>query len=96
MELTKFQGWMYPIIGNTWNMQYQIGGITWRPPRDVDTSCQSTLLAGLKYEVGKLNPANAPVPGDFYYWGGALAATSRLALIAYVIFAPICHVGSSH
>ena len=76
---------MYPALGNQWNMLYQLSDITWNAPRAVDSSCKATLLSGLEYEIGQLNPANAPVPGDFYYWGGTLAAVSRLALIAYVI-----------
>jgi endo-1,3(4)-beta-glucanase len=57
--------------------------ITWDPPRDLDTSCSDAVLQGLEYEVGLLDPSQAPVPGDFYYWGGTLAAQGRLALIAY-------------
>jgi endo-1,3(4)-beta-glucanase len=55
-------------------------------PRPVDSSCQSSLIQGLQYEIGQLNPSQAPIPGDFYYWGGALAAKARLALIAYVFY----------
>ncbi|KAI0452042.1 glycoside hydrolase family 81 protein [Xylaria acuta] len=76
------KGWMYPIIGNQWTMKYALSSITWNPPRALDSSCKLSVIQGLEYEIGQLNPANAPVPGDFYYWGGALAATSRLALIA--------------
>lgn len=76
---------MYPALGNQWNMLYNITSITWDPPRDLDTSCSSAVLQGLEYEIGLLDPAQAPVPGDFYYWGGTLAAQGRLALIAYVL-----------
>ncbi|KAI1171449.1 glycoside hydrolase family 81 protein [Nemania sp. FL0916] len=76
------KGWMYPIIGNQWQMKYTLSSITWNAPRALDSSCSSAVMSGLEYEIGQLNPANAPVPGDFYYWGGALAAASRLALIA--------------
>jgi endo-1,3(4)-beta-glucanase len=73
---------MYPAIGNQWNMLYQLTSITWLAPRALDTSCSAAVLAGLEYEVGQLDVSNAPVPGDFYYWGGTLAAQARLALIA--------------
>ncbi|KAI1753774.1 glycoside hydrolase family 81 protein [Xylaria castorea] len=76
------KGWMYPILGNQWKLQNALSSITWNPPRPLDSSCQASVIQGLVYEIGQLNPANAPVPGDFYYWGGALAAASRLALIA--------------
>ncbi|KAI0153316.1 glycoside hydrolase family 81 protein [Xylariaceae sp. FL1272] len=80
------KGWMYPILGAQWNLQYTLSSISWNPPRAVDSSCKDTLIQGLEYEIGQLNVSTAPVPGDFYYWtdlmGGALAATSRLALIA--------------
>ncbi|KAI1114792.1 glycoside hydrolase family 81 protein [Nemania sp. NC0429] len=76
------KGWMYPIIGNQWKLNYALSSITWNAPRPVDGSCVPSVIKGLEYEIGQLNPANAPVPGDFYYWGGALAAASRLALIA--------------
>lgn len=73
---------MYPAIGNTWRMLYQLTSISWNAPRALDSSCSDTVLLGLEYEVGQLNSSQAPVPGDFYYWGGKLAAQSRLALIA--------------
>ena len=73
------KGYMYPAIGNVWTMAYALPTITWNAPRSPDNSCTSALLQGLNYEIGKLN-ANAPsVPGDFYYWGGAIAAQARLA-----------------
>ena len=64
-------------------MLYNLTSITWDAPRDLDTSCSDAVLQGLTYEVGLLDPTKAPVPGDFYYWGGTLAAQGRLALIAY-------------
>ncbi|KAI0434200.1 glycoside hydrolase family 81 protein [Xylaria sp. FL1042] len=76
------KGWMYPIIGKQWNLLYTLSSISWNPPRALDSSCKASVIQGLEYEIGQLDPANAPVPGDFYYWGGALAAASRLALIA--------------
>jgi endo-1,3(4)-beta-glucanase len=80
---------MYSNIGNQWRMKYTLSSISWNPPRPLDPSCQSSVIKGLEYEIGQLNPANAPIPGDMYYWGGALAATSRLALIAYVFAQPL-------
>lgn len=74
---------MYPALGNQWSMLYQLSSISWDPPRALDSSCSSAVLEGLEYEVGQLNISVAPVPGDFYYWGGTLAAQARLALIAY-------------
>ncbi len=73
---------MYPAVGNTWSMLYQLTSISWNAPRALDSSCSTAVLRGLEYEVGQLNSSQAPVPGDFYYWGGSLAAQSRLALIA--------------
>lgn len=74
---------MYPALGNQWRMLYQLSSISWDPPRSVDASCSSAVIRGLEYEVGQLDISQAPVPGDFYYWGGALSAKARLALIAY-------------
>ena len=79
---------MYPAIGNQWNMLYDLTSIKWDPPRALDSSCSAAVLQGLEYEVGQLVPSQAPVPGDFYYWGGTLAAQARLALIAYVKIDP--------
>jgi endo-1,3(4)-beta-glucanase len=74
---------MYPALGNQWRMLYQLSLISWDAPRALDSSCSSAVLQGLEYEVGQLDVSQAPVPGDFYYWGGALAGQARLALIAY-------------
>jgi endo-1,3(4)-beta-glucanase len=74
---------MYPVLGNEWQLLYNLSPIIWDPPRSLDSTCLSAVIQGLEYEVGQLNPANAPVPGDFYYWGGALNAVARLAVIAY-------------
>ncbi|KAH8893948.1 family 81 glycoside hydrolase [Thozetella sp. PMI_491] len=82
------KGWMYPALGNQWQMLYQLSSISWNPPRALDSSCSSPVLQGLEYEVAQLDPTQAPIPGDFYYWGGTLAAKARLALIAE-------HVGRS-
>lgn len=75
---------MYPAIGNKWTMSYQLGSITWNPPRALDSSCSDSVQKGLAYEIGQLDASKAPIPGDFYYWGGTLAAKARLALIASV------------
>lgn len=66
-------------------MIYELSDITWNAPRDVDSSCKESVVNGLKYEIGQLDASKAPAPNEFYFWGGTLAATSRLALIAYVI-----------
>jgi endo-1,3(4)-beta-glucanase len=79
---------MYPALGNQWTMLYNLTSTTFSPPRALDTSCSSAVLDGLEYEVGLLDPSQAPVPGDFYYWGGTLAAQARLALIAYDVSLP--------
>lgn len=73
---------MYPAVGNQWRMRYELSSISWNPARPLDASCLDSVLRGLVYEVGQLDVAKAPVPNDFYYWGGTLAAHSRLALIA--------------
>ncbi|KAF4343989.1 glycoside hydrolase family 81 [Fusarium beomiforme] len=87
LSYLTLKGWMYPTLGNVWRMTYKLTDITWNAPRDVDPSCKESVINGLKYEVGQLDPSKAPAPNDFYFWGGTLAATSRLALIAD-------HVGS--
>lgn len=79
------KGYMYPILGNEWQLLYNLPNIIWNAPRGVDSSCLSTLIQGLEYEVGQLVPSEAPIPGDFYYWGGALNAVARLAVIAYAL-----------
>lgn len=79
------QGYMHPVIGNEWEMLYNLTSIVWDPPRPLDDSCSSAVTQGLEYEIGQLSIADAPVPGEFYYWGGALNAVARLAIIAYVL-----------
>lgn len=76
------KGWMYPALGYQWQMLYNTTDISWNPTRALDSSCESSLIQGLEYEIGLLDTSSAPIPGDFYYWGGALAAQARLALIA--------------
>ncbi|KAF5562470.1 glycoside hydrolase family 81 [Fusarium phyllophilum] len=87
LNYLTLKGWMYPTLGNTWRLTYKLSAITWNAPRDVDPSCKESVVNGLKYEVDQLDPSKAPAPNEFYYWGGTLAAKSRLALIAD-------HVGS--
>ncbi|CZR44134.1 uncharacterized protein FPRO_13919 [Fusarium proliferatum ET1] len=87
LSYLTLKGWMYPTLGNTWRLTYKLTSITWNAPRDVDPSCKSSVVNGLKYEVSQLDASKAPAANDFYYWGGTLAAKSRLALIAD-------HVGS--
>lgn len=74
---------MYPALGNVWTMSYALTTITWNAPRAPDSSCTSTLVKGITYEGGLLNPSDPSVPGDFYYWGGAMAAQGRLALVLH-------------
>ncbi|XWX01281.1 hypothetical protein V2A60_009307 [Cordyceps javanica] len=75
-------GWMYPAIGNQWRIKYALSDMTWNSPRPLDCSCADAVTNGLEYEVGLLNVSGAPVPGDFCYWGGSMAAQARLALFA--------------
>lgn len=74
------KGFMYPILGNVWEMKYDLPTITWNAPRDPDPSCLGDIMAGLEYEIAHLPPV-AP-PTDFYFTGQRLATASRLALIA--------------
>ncbi|KAI0064745.1 glycoside hydrolase family 81 protein [Artomyces pyxidatus] len=76
------KGWMYPALGNTWNLLYDLPTIDWNAPRTPDSSCRAQLIQGLQYEIAKLNVTQPSVPGDFYTWGNAIAAQARLALIA--------------
>jgi endo-1,3(4)-beta-glucanase len=71
------KGYMYPALGNVWNLQYNLPTITRNAPRNPDSSCMANLVAGLEYEIGHL-PAVVE-PSDFYFFGGAVAAVSRLA-----------------
>lgn len=73
---------MYPALGKEWRLAYELSDITWNPTRQLDDSCSDAVLNGLEYEVGQLNVSDPLVPNDFYFWGGTLAATARLALIA--------------
>ncbi|KAG6882679.1 hypothetical protein C0993_009599, partial [Termitomyces sp. T159_Od127] len=71
------KGYMYPALGNVWNLVYNLPTITWNAPRTPDASCNQDLIAGLQYEITNL-PA-VTMPGDFYFFGGRFAAVSRLA-----------------
>lgn len=70
---------MYPVLGNVWNLLYNLPTITWDAPRAVDSSCLSTLIAGLEYEIANIPPVTEPA--DFYYFGGSMAMVSRLACV---------------
>lgn len=65
-------------------MNYALSSITWAAPRPADGSCVGSIVEGLEYEIGRLNGSASPVPGDFYYWGGALSAVGRLAYVFFV------------
>lgn len=73
------KGYMYPAVGNVWTMAYSLPTITWNAPRSPDSSCTSSIVQGLQYEIGLLDASKPSIPGDFYYWGGAIAAQARLA-----------------
>lgn len=70
---------MYANVGNVWTMSYALTDITFNAPRVPDSSCTSTLVKGVTYEASLLSASAPSVPGDFYYWGGAMAASGRLA-----------------
>ncbi|KIY50828.1 glycoside hydrolase family 81 protein [Fistulina hepatica ATCC 64428] len=74
------KGYMYPALGNVWELKYDLPTITWNAPRSPDSSCIPSIIAGLEYEIAHLPPIAAP--GDFYFFGGHVAMVSRLALIA--------------
>lgn len=76
---------MYPALGNVWDLKYDLPNISWNAPRLPDESCIPAIIQGLEYEIGQLEAANAPVPGDFYFWGGAIAAKARLASVTTLI-----------
>ena len=75
------KGYMYPALGNQWNMQYDLSTITWNAPRAPDSSCQTSLVAGLEYEIAHLPEVAAP--GDFYWFGGHVGMVSRLAWVVF-------------
>ncbi|KIY51480.1 glycoside hydrolase family 81 protein [Fistulina hepatica ATCC 64428] len=74
------KGYMYPALGNEWNMLYNLSTITWNAPRPIDSSCTSSISAGVEYEIANLPAVSAPA--DFYYFGVNAGMVSRLALIA--------------
>ncbi|KIY43569.1 glycoside hydrolase family 81 protein [Fistulina hepatica ATCC 64428] len=77
------KGYMYPILGNVWELEYVLPSITWDAPRSPDSSCIDDIVAGLEYEIGNLPDVSAP--DDFYDFGVSAAMYSRLALIADVV-----------
>lgn len=77
---------MYPALGNVWDLKYDLPNISWNAPRPPDESCIPAIIQGLEYEIGQLEAVNAPIPGDFYFWGGAIAAKARLASVTTSIF----------
>ncbi|PVF98067.1 glycoside hydrolase family 81 protein [Serendipita vermifera] len=76
------KGYMLGTVGNKWSMNYALPTISWNAPRSPDSSCTSTIIQGLTYEVDQLTATPPSAPGDFYWWGGSTAAKARLALIA--------------
>ena len=71
------KGWMYPVIGSTWTMSYSLPTIDFNAPRTPDSSCNNLIINGLVSDVGNLG--TPPQPNELYYWGGKVAAASRLA-----------------
>lgn len=90
------KGYMYPALGNVWNLKYDLPTISWNSPRPPDESCLPAIIQGLEYEIGQLEASNAPVPGDFYFWGGAIAAKARLALVVSCVFVSFVHSAAEH
>ncbi|KAH7101493.1 glycosyl hydrolase family 81-domain-containing protein [Auriculariales sp. MPI-PUGE-AT-0066] len=80
LSYLTIKGWMIPVRGTTWRLAYDLPLMDFHPPRRADGSCLPAIIRGLEYEVAALE--DPPEPGDFYFWGGALAAKARLALIA--------------
>ena len=76
---------MIPVVGPTWTMEYKLPTHDFHPPREADPSCLPAIQRGLEYEVSALAQETAPEPGDYYFWGGTLAAKARLV---YVILSP--------
>lgn len=77
LSYLTIKGWMVPVVGHTWRLKYQLPPMDFHAPRPPDPSCVSAIIQGLQYEIGALGPS--PEPGDFYFWGGSIAAVSRLA-----------------
>ncbi|KZW03632.1 hypothetical protein EXIGLDRAFT_758973 [Exidia glandulosa HHB12029] len=73
-------GWMYGNVGNVWRLPYTLSTIDFNAPRSIHSSCTAQLTRGLEYEIANLG--DVPIPNDYYFWGGRVAAVSRLALIA--------------
>ena len=73
------KGYMKPVLGNTWTLQYALPKEGFFALNSVDTSCVAELTQVLEYEISQLQKS---VPGDFYFGGGSIGRMSRLALIA--------------
>ncbi|KZW01272.1 hypothetical protein EXIGLDRAFT_638608 [Exidia glandulosa HHB12029] len=80
LSYLTIKGWMVPVLGNTWRLEYQLPSMDFDAPRPPDPSCVPAIIQGLEYEIAALGTSSEP--GDFYFWGGAIAAASQLALIA--------------
>ncbi|KAH8928622.1 glycoside hydrolase family 81 protein [Atractiella rhizophila] len=76
------KGYMLGTVGSTWRLNYNLPTITWNAPRSPHSSCINLVRQSLIYEANALLATTPPVPGDFYGWGGTIAAKARLALIA--------------
>ncbi|KAH7106650.1 glycosyl hydrolase family 81-domain-containing protein [Auriculariales sp. MPI-PUGE-AT-0066] len=73
-------GWMYGNVGNVWTFPYTLSTIDFNAPRAIHSSCTTALTRGVEYEINNIGAV--PVANELYYWGGTVAAKSRLALIA--------------
>lgn len=73
------KGKMKGVIGNRWVHSHDLPTISWFSLNDPHPSCLTELRKTLEVEVNALKVME---PGDFYFWGGAFARASRLALIA--------------
>ena len=62
------KGYMYPNLGNVWNLAYNLTTITWNAPRAPDSSCLAALVQGVTYESQKFSASSPTVAGDLYYW----------------------------
>lgn len=73
------KGYMLPVLGSKWTLSYTLPTIDFNAPRAPHASCKDNIIAAVEYEVANLG--SPPQPGDFYFWGGAIAAASRLAYV---------------
>lgn len=96
------KGWMYPAVGATWTMRYNLSSIDFNAPRKPDASCIPSLIRGLEFEVAHLVDSQLPVSlllhcfylthsqvhqNDFYGWGGKARSASHP--VSYVITHPV-------